>query len=348
MTGSGRPLRFLALLAMLWICGRIAWHWPETVPELVTRAVAPPARAVPQPRLARATGWAPATCHGPCRTRSEPDEPGRRQARQMEARGAGRAAPIPAAMILATTLPAAPRAAPSGADRGGAPVVAQIVAASAYPTSPLPISRAIPARVAGSAWLIARGGRATPFAPQLGGSQAGARLTYALDPVRRIALAGRVSGALGVRQQEAAIGLDWQPTRLPIHVVAEQRIGLAGIRGGAAAGVIGGFGPSRVVGPVELDGYAQAGAIARRGGYVDGAVRLNHPIARVGAARLHVGLGAWGGAQRGAARLDAGPAAGFAVPLAGRTLRLSLEWRERIAGAADPVSGPALAIGTDF
>ncbi|MBS0285465.1 MAG: hypothetical protein JSS15_13700, partial [Proteobacteria bacterium] len=58
-------------------------------------------------------------------------------------------------------------------------------------------------------------------------------------------------------------------------------------------------------------------------------------------------LGAWGGAQRGAARLDVGPAAGVAVPAA-MPLRISLEWRQRIAGDARPGSGPALSIGADF
>jgi hypothetical protein len=56
----------------------------------------------------------------------------------------------------------------------------------------------------------------------------------------------------------------------------------------------------------------------------------------------------WGGAQRGAARLDVGPAASLSLPIADRNLRLSFEYRRRVAGRAAPGSGPVLAIGSDF
>lgn len=189
-----------------------------------------------------------------------------------------------------------------------------------------------------------------PFVPQLGGSQAGVRLTYALDTARRLSLAGRISTALASRQSEAAIGLDWKPTALPIHLIAEQRIGLDRARGGPSLGLIGGFGPTPLASWLLIDGYAQGGGIVRDGieGFVDGAVRLSHPIGNLGPARIELGLGAWGAAQRGAARLDAGPAASAILPIAGRSFRISLEWRQRLAGRATPSSGPALSIGTDF
>ncbi|WP_256926549.1 hypothetical protein [Sphingomonas sp. TZW2008] len=194
------------------------------------------------------------------------------------------------------------------------------------------------------------GGSGQPFAPQLGGSQAGARVTYAFGDARRLALAARVSTAIGTRQQEAAIGLDWQPTRLPIHIVAEQRIGVQGARGGPALGLIAGVGPAPIASALTIDAYAQGGAIARDGveGYVDAAARLAHPLARFGQTRLDLGVGAWGGAQRGANRLDLGPSVTLAVPLSERVVRLSLDWRQRVAGRARPASGPALSIGTDF
>lgn len=222
--------------------------------------------------------------------------------------------------------------------------------ASPPPGVPLPSPAPTPSRFAGSGWLIARRGGAVPFAPQLGGSQAGARLTYALDPARRLSLAGRISTALASRQTEAAIGLDWKPTALPVHVIAEQRIGIDRARGGPSLGLVGGFGPTPLIGRWQLDGYGQGGAIVRDGveGYADGALRLSYPLLTVGRTRLELGLGAWGAAQRGAARLDAGPAAAAIVPIAGRSFRLSLEWRQRLAGRATPASGPALSIGTDF
>ena len=83
-------------------------------------------------------------------------------------------------------------------------------------------------------------------------------------------------------------------------------------------------------------------------GYVDGAMRVSYSLAKLGPARIDLGLGAWGAAQRGASRIDAGPWLSTALPVAGRSLRLSIEWRQRLAGRAEPTSGPALTIGTDF
>ena len=67
-----------------------------------------------------------------------------------------------------------------------------------------------------------------------------------------------------------------------------------------------------------------------------------------GGIALDLGIGAWGAAQRGAARLDIGPSAAITLPLGTRALRVSFDWRQRIAGDARPVSGPALSIGPDF
>uniref|UniRef100_UPI0025D1D944 hypothetical protein n=1 Tax=uncultured Sphingomonas sp. TaxID=158754 RepID=UPI0025D1D944 len=208
-----------------------------------------------------------------------------------------------------------------------------------------------PSRLAGSVWGITRdGGIGQASGGQLGGSQAGIRVTYALGTSRRIALAARFSTPLAGRGAEAALGLDWQPTRLPIHLLAERRIALDGGRGGTTLGLVGGYGPAPVAGPVTVEGYGQAGLIARDGteAFVDGALRLAHPVAHRGKARLDVGIGTWGGAQRGAARLDIGPSLGFVVPVANHNLRLTADWRQRIAGNARPDSGPALSIGTNF
>ncbi|MCP3734146.1 hypothetical protein M9979_04550 [Sphingomonas sp. RP10(2022)] len=215
---------------------------------------------------------------------------------------------------------------------------------------PPPIAQG-PSRWAGSAWLIARGGNvASVTSGQLGGSQAGVRLTYALGAARRVALAARVSAPLSGRGREAAIGLDWQPMRAPIHIVAEQRIALDGGRGGPMVGVIAGFGPTRIAPALTLEGYGQAGLIDRgqTEAFADGALRAAHPLGALGAVRIDIGAGIWGGAQRGATRLDLGPSLGIVVPVGKRRLRLTADWRQRVAGAARPDSGPALSIGTDF
>lgn len=201
--------------------------------------------------------------------------------------------------------------------------------------------------------MVARGGAA--LAPgalggQLGGSQAGARLVYALGPARRIAIVGRVTSPLGRGLREASLGVEWQPTRLPVRLVAEQRVALSGGHGGPGAGVIGGFGPIEIGQGLRAESYAQAGIIRRAATepYVDGAIRITHPIAQVGRLRIDLGAGMWGGAQRGATRLDLGPSVGIALPLGRQPVRLMLDWRQRIAGDAHPGSGPALTLGSDF
>lgn len=207
------------------------------------------------------------------------------------------------------------------------------------------------ARLAGSIWLIARdGGAADSPGSQLGGSQAGIRVTYAIGANPRLALSARLSAPLSGPGREAAIGLDWQPTRAPLHIVAERRLALDGGRAGTIVGVIGGFGPREMAPGVLVEGYAQGGAVLRERAdtFADGALRAAHPLAAIGAVRIDGGGGIWGGVQRGAGRLDIGPSLGLVAPLAGRSLRLAVDWRQRVAGPSRPGSGPALSIGTDF
>jgi hypothetical protein len=184
---------------------------------------------------------------------------------------------------------------------------------------------------------------------QLGGSQVGARIAYSLDAARRLALVGRVATPLEGRGREAALGIEWRPPSMPIRLFAEQRVALDGGRGGPSVGVIAGV--DRPLGRgFRLEAYGQAGAIKRdrAEGFADGAARVTRRVAAIGPATLDLGAGAWGGAQRGAERFDVGPTLGLAAPIAGRTLRLTMDWRERVVGDARPGSGPALSLGTDF
>lgn len=344
-SGSGRPFRFLGSLIALWIAMRIVQLWPADGTLALAEALAPvavlerdaSARAAPRDEALRV-----------------PAVPARQTLARRPSFHAARqpAEVMAAAVMLVPTMANVPLPlAPSEQATAGQGVPLAVAAPIAAPGAPLSHG-AVAARLHGSGWLIVRGGQAAPFVPQLGGSQAGARLTYLLLPETRLALAGRFSTALRSRQREGAIGLDWQPTRLPVHVVAEQRIGIDNARGGPALGVIAGLGPVPLAAGLTLDGYGQAGVIARDGteGYADGAVRVSRVVASPGAARIELGLGAWGAAQRGASRLDAGPSASAVVPLgsSGAAVRLSLEWRARLAGNATPTSGPALSIGTDF
>jgi hypothetical protein len=144
---------------------------------------------------------------------------------------------------------------------------------------------------------------------------------------------------------ELAVGIDWRPVRvLPVSLIAERRQRLG--RDGRTAFAITAYGGgSRDLSPhIRLDLYGQAGMVGLRSRdlFADGALRVSRRIGPV-----ELGAGAWGAAQPGAARLDAGPSLSWRLP-ARTNLRLQADWRFRLAGEAAPGSGPALTLAADF
>jgi hypothetical protein len=335
------PLRFVGAVLALWICARAAMLVPGA-PEMMA-----PAPAVVRRLLGVMAGDAPAA---PGRVRATPDR--RDVARTAAAAAAARV--VPPAMPPADAPPGAIAAATAVAD--GRYSVEDRVLLAAYmaprgrPGAPRPPSPGFDAAMAagvprwsGDAYLFLRDGGAAGLAPgaQLGGGQAFARLAYRLDETGRLAATARVSRALGTRQTEGAVGL--RRTIAPgVAVTAERRVALdAGGRSAWAAFVAGGV-DGRRIGPVVVDGYAQAGVVGarRRDGFVDGGVRAGRPL---GVARL--GLGTWGAAQPGAARLDVGPQAVVRLPAG---LSAAVDWRVRVAGDARPGSGVAVTLAAGF
>ena len=190
---------------------------------------------------------------------------------------------------------------------------------------------------------------------ELGGSQAGARIAYSIWQAgpADIAIAARLTRPIERSDgAEAALGIAIQPLRsIPVTVSLDRRIAIeSGARNAWSIGVAGGVYRKAVTSGLELDGYAQAGIVGAhsRDLYVDGSASLSHPIAISERAILSLGVGAWGGAQPGVARVDIGPEAGLRLPLGDMGIRLALGWRQRIAGSAEPGSGPALTLGADF
>lgn len=350
MTSQGRPLRFLLLVLGGWTGARIWSLSPDPLaPPTDVRAApldrfaglplmrpdVPPLRAVAMPRHVVAI------------------------AREEEPARAG------AAPAAASALPAVPTHAAPDPRRNAIAQASRLRFGDPVP-DPDPAAIVAPARpgsrLSGSAWLLARGGPGVAgglAGAQLGGSQAGVRLAYAIDRGRRLTIVGRLSTALAasgphLSDREGALGLAWRPTRLPVTLIAERRFvfdGRAGGRGGPVLGAIAGLPPTPIAAGFRLEAYGQAGAIARKGaaveGFGDGAARLARPVTLAGM-HLDVGAGAWGGAQRGASRLDIGPSLAATLPVAGQRIRVALDWRQRIAGTARPGSGPALSVGTDF
>ena len=199
-----------------------------------------------------------------------------------------------------------------------------------------------------SGWAFFREGGERQLATGgiLGGSQAGARISYALSS--NIAVTGRLYSPLRSSGAEAALGLEWQPSRaIPVRLLAERRQSLgSGGRSAFAVMAYGGVSEVPLAGPLRLDAYAQAGIVGLRSrdAFVDGAVRVGVPVTPA----ISIGAGLWGAAQPEVARLDVGPQVSFRLPVEGANVRVSAEWRERIAGDAAPGSGPALTLSTDF
>ncbi|MGE7204592.1 hypothetical protein ACQKJZ_02810 [Sphingomonas sp. NPDC019816] len=195
--------------------------------------------------------------------------------------------------------------------------------------------------------ILRQGGGGLLPGGQLGGTQAGVRILRRLDRDGALSASLRLSTPIEGIGREMAVGIDWRPSsHLPVRLLVEQRIALDRGQGGPAVLAVAGFGPHDILPGVTAAGYAQAGGVLRDRAepFADGAVRATTALAR----DIDLGLAAWGGAQRGAQRFDVGPTLGIALPIAGQRLRLSLDWRQRIAGNAAPGSGPALSIGGDF
>ena len=361
---SGRPVRFFVILMGGWTAIRLVSVASGMMGAPSHAAPTPPATAPEKLALAHhpatiasIAGAAPAyspALSGP---------PG------IAASGAGprllaHAIMVPIAKASRTASPAILAAAPVATaaptyatqDSGPSPA-APIAAPVAIPVAPpAPSAQSRPDRWRGSAWALWRDGSATPASAvpvgRLGGSQAGLRIDYDLTPraAGRLAAYGRVSTAMNrPASPEGALGIAWQPARaVPISVAAERRIALGkGARDANALLLVGGFGPTPVLPGLEAEAYAQAGMVGfhRRDLFTDGKFSLMAPL---GHSPLRIGGSVSGGAQPQVERLDIGPELQIRLPLPRVASRLSIEWRERIAGRAAPSSGLAVTLGADF
>jgi hypothetical protein len=200
-----------------------------------------------------------------------------------------------------------------------------------------------------TSWALMRGtGNRSGLATggTLGGSQAGARLTYNFD--RRIAASIRTSAPIGTsRGGEVAAGIKVTPfPSIPVSVTAERRQSIGRGGGGRSAFALfleGGVYRRPMPWQFELDAYAQAGIVGarRRDLFADGAFTFTRPVF----GRYSAGFGMWGGVQPGLYRIDAGPRVSMKLR---DNLRVHLDYRQRIAGTASPASGPALTLAGDF
>jgi hypothetical protein len=217
-----------------------------------------------------------------------------------------------------------------------------------------------PGRWSGDGWLLLRDDATTaitPGRPSYGRSQAGAVLRYRLTSGtggRSPQLYLRGSSALaGAREQEVAAGAALRPLPgVPVRVAAELRVSdnRAGSQLRPAVFAVTELAPVALPGGTQGEAYVQAGYV---GGdfataFVDGQARIERPLLGRGNMQLRAGGAAWGGAQRGSNRLDVGPSASIGFAIGGLRGRVAADYRLRVAGNAEPASGPALTIAAGF
>lgn len=353
---NGRPLIAFALVMAAWTAARvILWTSPFAVLETSpTNLVTAPQDQPPMVSTASATlASVGANTSTPLHGAGGPDGPS--AARHRSDKGSKvedlrSERPVAAAWAVAALS--------HSADSGAAPsprrsVLAEQRAIVGPPTLPL-----VPRRWLAESWLLYRPGKAEfgiAGPGLLGGSQAGVALRYRLGAAdgHHPAAYLRASGALQFRQQELAAGLSVRPVAtLPVRFHGEARAVAdgGGMRVRPAAFITSELPPVRLPAGTTGDFYVQAGYVGGRDGtaFVDAQAQAMRDMVRLGAARIEAGVGAWGSAQDGANRLDLGPSLGIAGGIGGQTMRLRLDYRKRIAGNAQPGSGPVVTLTHGF
>ncbi|WP_162789474.1 hypothetical protein [Altererythrobacter sp. ZODW24] len=209
-------------------------------------------------------------------------------------------------------------------------------------------------------WVLYRPGSRSGFAAtqgpaSYGASQAGAALRYRISPgsAHRPQAYFRATTALSQSEREAALGLSARPFGgLPIRVAGEVRYSKlqAGNELRPAAFAHTELPPVDLTAGLRAEVYAQAGYI---GGdyataFVDGQASVMLEAARFDLGTLRAGGGTWGGAQKGAGRLDVGPTAALDIEVSDVRARVSVDYRIKVAGDAEPGSGAALTLATGF
>ena len=203
-----------------------------------------------------------------------------------------------------------------------------------------------------AAWALLRSSEGMTFyqpslasGGTLGGSQAGARLSY--NFTRQIAASARLTSDVGYRTGELAGGVRIQPASgIPLWFTLERRQGIGDASSGRNAFALfaeGGVYQRSMPWRFSLDAYLQGGVVdfKDRRGFIDGGLTLTRPIYR----NFSAGLGVWGAAQSDAYRLDAGPRLSMKVR---NNVSMHLDWRQRLTGNVQPGSGPALTLAGDF
>lgn len=372
--GEARALRFLLLSLCGWVALRMIATWDLANPDVIAAVRPPPA----PPALFVIAAAAPAFSQGVAATlaaRASPmSEPRRRDLPRSGQGAASRPARLRARrgdrgfepdrhdlrlVMMARFFPQPATAAAAlptrqDSDWSSMPPAAPSAGGS---SGSFWMQRQLAGWSLGS-WVYLRqgSGRASGMigaGSQLGGSQAGLRLAYGLGETGPLRGYGRATVAIDQpKQRELAIGVAFAPVpRIPLDIAVEQRVALGREgRTALAAMIAGGVGDVALPAGFRLEAYAQAGVVGarRHDGFADGAVVVDRRMGADDSARIRIGALVAGAVQRGAARVDIGPRLTWKLPEVGKGSRIALDWRQRIAGDAQPESGVALTLATDF
>ncbi|MFM7402545.1 MAG: hypothetical protein ACKO1N_00315 [Erythrobacter sp.] len=253
-----------------------------------------------------------------------------------------------------------PAAAPA-IDLASAPASAPFLPPPAPPSTP-----AMAGRWSLDAWGFWRQGSDAALisqgrVPIYGASQTGAVLQYRLAPSSRIdpRLYARAYRALVQRgESEIAAGASLRPlARLPLRVAGELRYTDAALSNSfrPAAYAVTELAPIGLPYGAQLEAYGQAGWVGGPGAtaFADGLASVTRNLPRVArlsdnALQLSLGAALWGGAQRDAQRLDVGPTLRADMRIGAVPARLTIDWRERVAGGAAPGGGLAATLSSQF
>ncbi len=195
-----------------------------------------------------------------------------------------------------------------------------------------------------------------------GASQTGARVQYRFAPnsVRDPRAYVRAYQALiSGGESELAAGLSIRPSpSVPVRAYAEARLTdtpLLGRTVRPAAYAVTELDPIKLPGRFALELYGGAGYVAGVAAtpFADGQAVATHELVNFTGpgnqpVRISVGGGAWGGVQSDAGRLDIGPTMRIDFDLGDVPARVSVDWRERVVGEAEPDSGVAATLSTQF
>lgn len=361
----GQPLVALGLVMIAWV-GLRAWgpidallEVPLPLPPTVKGRVEPLVPPPTQPQV-RSVGMVPIAIAPPVPTAPLP----------VASPTLVIAPPLPAVIGTTTSQLQVPTPFAKSNVPPPAPRPAVIMPFAAVPFGAVPAEVRAGRRWSSDSWILwrekGRPGSALIGGGTYGASQAGAVVRYRIAPGSRFDPRAylRVTSTLSPEYEvEGAAGIAVRPlARVPLDIMVEGRtlhfFGDARLRPSEtrvrpAVMAVAGPPALKLPGQLRAEAYGQVGYVGGEGSstFADGQLRVirNFTELSAGPMRFEGGLGTWGGAQKGVHRVDVGPTAAMTFPV-GKTVfgRVSLDWRQRVSGSAEPGSGPVFTVSAGF